>query len=500
MNAQARFDTRIPSYARATHGVVLLFALLCALTLTYNGAFFDEGIYITAGIRTLEGHGQTDGYLTWFGGSLVWPVLAAIGYHVGGLVGTRVIAVLLSTITLVMLGQATKNVFGVKAGFWATLAFALNGPFVALARQGVYDVAALMGIAVAFWAVTELCHRNHRGWLLLAAAAYAFAVFSKYPTGLMIIPLVGILLVLRGERGVTDVPLLAFTGGAIGLAIFVPLRDQIGVFFDWRIQNRPSFGVSPDVILFAIAYLSILPVTLALLGWLQARGRRMVATIFIACLGIWPVYHILARDPVGTNKHLVLGFLFAYPLVGVALSSFWSATRNRLAGKAVALATMAGLTALGLLQVTQADRAFPNLTWPAEFLAERVSPGETLLINESWPITLALYARGRITSPWDVYDTYRLTSEPGAPGICDYDWIVDVRGSYSWPAEIQEALDQCTVYTRVYSHVSTVVNPGADLAYVSYPVETVIWQATLRPDPVTGRQTAARSSSFPQEP
>ena len=63
-------------------GLVFLFGLL---TLNYNGPFFDEAIYITAGQRTLEGFGYSDGYITWFAGSLLWPALA--GLLVGPLVG-----------------------------------------------------------------------------------------------------------------------------------------------------------------------------------------------------------------------------------------------------------------------------------------------------------------------------------------------------------------------------------------------------------------------------
>jgi hypothetical protein len=447
------------------------------MSLTYNGAFFDEGIYITAGVRTIQGFGRDDGYLTWFAGSLLWPVIAAIGFRFGGLIGTRAISVLLSTLTLAALGKTATNLFDEKAGFWATLAFAISGPFVVMSRQGVYDVPALLGVAVAFWATTEFARRDHRGWLIVVAGACTFAVFAKYPIGLMILPVIALLWTLRERKGLTDIPMLAFVGGAIGLAVFVPLRDQISVFFSWRLENRPGFGVPVRVIAFAIVYLSTAPAMLALAGWLSSKRQRKVATVLLACLGIWPIYHLLAQDPVGTNKHMLFGYIFAYPLVGVALSRLWSGRRILLLRRIGALALVAGLAWLGFMQIGQGDQSFPNLTWPSNYLAERVTPGDRLLINESWPITMVLYTRGRINSPWDVYDTYRLTTEATAPNVCDYDWIVDVRGSYRWPEEVQSAIDGCTGYQRVYSHVSTVVNLGTDLAYVSYPVETVIWHA-----------------------
>ena len=64
-----------------------------------NGPFVDEGLYTVAGLRVLEGRGLSDGYVRWFNGSpFVWPVLAALGHHVAGLAGARLMAAILSTV------------------------------------------------------------------------------------------------------------------------------------------------------------------------------------------------------------------------------------------------------------------------------------------------------------------------------------------------------------------------------------------------------------------
>lgn len=60
--------------------------------LNSNGRFFDKGIYITVGLRTMEGHGYSDRYLIWWGGTLLWSVLAGIGYRIAGTVGARALA------------------------------------------------------------------------------------------------------------------------------------------------------------------------------------------------------------------------------------------------------------------------------------------------------------------------------------------------------------------------------------------------------------------------
>src|SRR5919106_3834712 len=58
-----------------------------------NGPFVDEGLYTVAGLRVLEGHGLSDGYMAWFNGSpFAWPVIAGLGHHLAGLAGARFMA------------------------------------------------------------------------------------------------------------------------------------------------------------------------------------------------------------------------------------------------------------------------------------------------------------------------------------------------------------------------------------------------------------------------
>jgi 4-amino-4-deoxy-L-arabinose transferase-like glycosyltransferase len=520
--------------------VVGIWFVVCLLTLNYNGPFFDEAIYITAGQRTLEGFGYSDGYLTWFAGSLLWPMLSYLGYGVAGLVGTRIVALLLTTVAFAAVVKAAENLFGARAAFWTALAFALNGPLLALARLGVYDVPALTGLAVAFWALTELAQRNQRFWLVMAAVAFMAGFFSKYPMGIVLLPLLGVLFFLRREKAFLDMGIFAFISLAILLVFLLPAREQIETLVTFQTTTKPTFGVTRGTILAGILYAMVIPTLLALGGWFvailrprpktlaspagatpasspqgpvtsanmehplitrpgQASGRAEASgrwfligerwglpTVLLLNLGLWPAYHIVSGNPVSVNKHLVFSLALAYPLAGLGLSALWSgmcqavgengSPKRRLLPRLAAVVIVLLLAGYAAIQWNQSDYAWPDTRPAATYLLAHVQPGEKLLINESWPYTMALYTQGRIASPWDVYDLYRITHGEGPADICSYDWVVDTQGSYAWPQDVREAIEKCATYRPVSTTTSYVIALGADWNYVRYPVQTIVWQ------------------------
>jgi hypothetical protein len=303
---------------------------------------------------------------------------------------------------------------------------------------------------------------------------------AKYPIGAMLVPLLGLLFVLRRDRATLDAGVFAFVSAGIGLMVYLPLREQMAQFFSWRLTNTPEFGVTVQMIGFAIIYLSAAPVLLSIAGWFTAKSHRLLASVLLASLAIWPAYHLMRADPTGTNKHLVFGFLFAYPLIGLALSALWGTTETRyhFLRRAGVVAITVALAGAGFFQVNQADQGWPNARDAAQYLINNVQPGEQLLISESWPYTMYLYNAGRIESPWDVYDDYRI-AEDGLEGeLCGFEWFVNVKGSYAWSDGVLQTVDACSGFELAHTSVDTVVNLGPDLRYVSYQVHTEVWQNT----------------------
>ncbi|PWH14967.1 MAG: hypothetical protein DDG58_12045 [Ardenticatenia bacterium] len=459
-------------YWMATWLVVGLWLALCMATLDYNGPFFDEGIYITAGQRALEGYAASDNYLSWFAGSMLWPTFAALGYNVGGLIGARAVATIFVTIAFIATLLATRNLFGEAVAFWTALALALSGPLLALAHLGVYDVPALAGIAVSFWAITKLHRRDHRVWLVLAALTYVFALFSKYPTAAMFLSLAGLMLALRRARAVMDIAIFGFVAVAVLLIFYIPLRaplSQLGPY----LAPQELLRQPPLVLTSSVIYFGGLPIVLALLGWLMARDRPLLATVLLASLVMWPAYHLWQAFVVGLSKHVVFGFLFGYPLIGLALSRLWARWH-----RAAVIAICAALVMVGAIQWQQLDHVWPDVRTAAAYLTEHVKPGDKLLINDSWPYTMYLYMTGRIHQPQDVIDIYS-REEAGMP-LCNYHWFVESDYTPRWPPDVLEELKQCRTFREVFSTLSSVSMLNFGFDYVVVPVKIVIWRNHLQ--------------------
>jgi hypothetical protein len=145
-------------------------------------------------------------------------------------------------------------------------------------------------------------------------------------------------------------------------------------------------------------------------------------------------------------------------------------------GQAAAVVLVVGLVAQGVVQIERFNRAWPDARPTADYLLAKVQPGDKLLINESWPYTSYLYDAGRIESPWDVFDVYRITHGQSEIDLCEYDWFVDSQGVYQWPGSVVFELHRCGVFEPVLTTESTVIGMGRDLDYVRYQVKVVVWQ------------------------
>jgi hypothetical protein len=461
--------------------VVAVFAAVEVLLITapLGGATIDEGLYIAAGLRTLGGHGISDGYLSWFSGSLLWPAVAGIGYELSGLEGARLMALLSIVVAIVATVKATGNLFGPRARFFAALLLVTNGPVLMLAHLAVYDALAIAGVATSFWCITELAKRDHRAWLLAAALSLSLGVLAKYPTLFFAGPtLMALLVLLRKERAVTDLVMFGFVFAVVPMILFLSEREQFSMLFTNNLAlQTESFGASEKTVAYAQAYFTAVPAVLALAGWLALPGRRLLATALASGAAGPVAYHLLSQSGVSDHKHAVYGLVFAAPLGGVALAGAFRDWRRRVA----MVPALIALAFLGVAQMQRLDEGSPDLRPSVQYLSAHMKPGQELLINNSWPFIPYLYERGVLASPWDVYDVYRVRSGQAHGGVCRFDWFVDAPGGSSWSARIRRQAKRCGTFREVFIQPEPLVGLSTDrLDFIQYTGYARIWKNVHR--------------------
>ena len=417
---------------------------VCIVWLAANGPFVDEGLYIVAGMRVLEGRAVSDGYLAWFNGSpFVWPVLAALGHHAGGLAGARLLAAILSTVTLWAFARTAESLFGRSVARWCALAFGVNGLFMALAHFAVYDVAALAALAVSMWCLTRSSTSAASMWVIAASVAFAGAVIAKYGYILMVVPLLGFLVSVGGVKR-----------SGRPLAVFLSVAGVILAAYFWLLFGSlvpPSsaaylgqtFGRSRGHIAVLQIVFGLVPFALAGAGALVAwrRGERLLAVTCVLALSVYPAFHLWTANFVSAQKHVVAGFLFAYLLAGLALERLWT-SRSR----ATAATVLVVLTLWGGLQCYWQDRSWSDIRTLARHLALNIERGDRVVAESSWNYMLYLYPRGLIESPADVIDA-NYPPRGDRRDACDIPWMV---GNPDSAAMIRGALSHCR-HRRVLS-------------------------------------------------
>jgi hypothetical protein len=402
-----------------------LLVQMSVIWLAANGPFVDESLYIVAGIRVLEGHGVSDGYIAWFNGSpFVWPVIAALGHHLGGLSGARAMAALLSAVTLAAFAKTAENLFGDAVAEWCALTFAGNGLFMALAHFAVYDVAALTAVAVSMWCVSRST-TGMSGWTIGAAIAFTCAVIAKYGFMLMVVPLLGLLMsragVGRSTRAVTV--FLSLSAGILTAYFWLFFASLLPTSSAAYLDQTFGRGRSHIVVLQAVFGLA--PAGLAMVGAVVAwrrRQRLLVGTCLLA-LSLYPLFHVWSANFVSGQKHVVAGFLFAYLLVGVGLEHLWESS-----ARVAVVAALVALMVWGGVQCYWQDRSWSDTRSLGRYLVLHMKRGDRVVAESSWNYIVDLYPRQLIASPADVIDA-NYSHERGRLDMCQIPWLVGSQGS-----------------------------------------------------------------------
>lgn len=438
-----------------------------------KGAFIDEGIYITAGQRVLEGHGFSDGYLTWFAGHLLWPLLAGLAYQLGGLEAARLLAALLVTLAIWAASRATMNLVGRAAAPGSAAFLACSATYLALGHLAVYDAAAIALVGLGLWLCTEGVQRGRRSWLVGGAALLALAGVTKYPIAVFLVPAIAyVVAARRAARAVADVAVMSLTVGAVFLVAFLPAREQLAAFLDWRVLNNPSFGVTRAMI-GAEAAAMLLPALLIVPFGIAASDRRVRAALFVVPALVFPIYHVIAGNSVGMHKHIAFGLLWAAPIAGAGLASL---TRRSAWGRLMASVLLSSALILGFLHMRQLDAGWLDTTEGAQYLVDHVGPDDLVLASNKWPLLPLLRSSDAGVDVDQVWDAYQLEHDPTSPWVCEADWVVDEEGSIGWSPEFLAELYECGTFVVVQKSVDELTALGTTGRYVTWAAGLTVWR------------------------
>jgi hypothetical protein len=168
--------------------ILVVQAVLSARLFHAGIASDDEARYIYTGHQLILElwHGGGSPYFETFlsGAPVIYPILAAMVDHVGGLVAVRLMSLAFMLAATTFLYATTRRIFGYPAALAAAGLFAGLGLTQDLGGLATYDAMALMLVAAAaYCAVRTGPDDQHAGrWLLLVPLTLLAANATKYVT------------------------------------------------------------------------------------------------------------------------------------------------------------------------------------------------------------------------------------------------------------------------------------------------------------------------------
>jgi Dolichyl-phosphate-mannose-protein mannosyltransferase len=192
----------------------------------------DEARYIYSGhelIFELWHGGGSPYYETYMSGApVIYPVIAAMVDHVGGLAAVRLMSTVFMLIATGTLFACTKRLVGYWPGVAAAGLFAGLGLTQDLGAYASYDAMSLVLMALATFCAVHTADgdRHAPRWLLLVPATLLAANITKYPSIVfdpIVVGIAALQVVDQGSHRVISrlVALAASTGLLLALATFI---------------------------------------------------------------------------------------------------------------------------------------------------------------------------------------------------------------------------------------------------------------------------------------
>jgi hypothetical protein len=457
---------------------VVSVAQLLRLAGGFNGASSEEGLYLTAGLRTWDGEVVGDNLLTQLPGSVLWPALGSLGYELYGIAGARLLALLCFVVAYIALVLGTRNLFGERPAAFCGFSLAVSAPFLAVGKLAHMESLALAAMSIAFLAITQMMSKDDRLWLLVGSLAMVIATLAQYRAAFFVLPIVLMLLVSRGDRGRLDVIVLLLSGTLGFIVYFEAFPQQVEV----ALQNfsvltphafENAFASATGKRLLVLLW-GGLPVLLAAIGCYRVQGeRRRLACALAIPAALWTAALLIWADPAEllVFPDLAIGLLPAYPVIGLAIASMSLELAER-----VALGLVFVLIAMvSWVHVSAFDTSWANYRPLTSQLESSMQPGQDLLVNDRWPFALPLYDQGLIEEPTEIFDEESILTNATLLDLCSFEWFVRGDGALGWPAFVETAITSCGSFEQQSTATMPVTGISDRLRETNAKVMGEVW-------------------------
>ena len=423
---------------RAPWGKLALLALLLvqvalAARPGMNGTpFEDEGLYIYMGHRMID-HLLHGAFLSEYPGAYFsgapgfYPVLAALGDHVGGLQGARTVSLLFALGATICVNGLGRQLHGRLAGLLGAAAFVLCGSVIYQSDFATFDSTTLFLVAAAAWLTVYSVRHDRYLWAPAVAVLLVLAFYAKY-AGAVYLPIVAALAVAAAARNERLLVLrrtvfMLVAAVALGFFIYALWGLSLGQGIAVTTTSRNVLNPATTASLVHQIGLWVGPwLALAAVGALLTRRTWMVSAVLLAGAVVAPLQQVRIGEATSLAKHVAFGMIFAAPLVGLLLSRLVSRVRL------VSVPLVAGvLVSLGVSGLHYSHEFLTGWVSDAAVIAPldrliAATPGKPILGDQPAPERYALRTR---TAPAQWRDTYSFS----------YD-------SKSGPPAYKEAIDQ----------------------------------------------------------
>lgn len=389
----------------AVLGAIVLFALMARIiNLNFNSVFLDEAIYIILGKKILDfKFEEVAGSISWVGGfPFFYPLISGIFYSFGGILGSRLINVILGTVCVVLIYFFSKNLkffserkFNEICGLIAASILATAAIPVAFSRIAIYDTLAFTLFLLSMVILQSALVSRKKYLFLVSALILFFAFLTKYIVfvfltfGLCLIWYVTIGKKLKKET-LENLKLfwlpLIFLVAFYFWANFTSLVD----FFKGQVFSEKA---PPGEVISTFLYYSWHYYLLSfggLLFLLLKKYEKSLLVILLFASSLIPlVVHIVTGDISSVGQHTFLSLIFILPIIGFL---FGTVFRNYSSvGFLIVSFLIFTNIYLSIPKVVELQSFWPNTTGAVNFLKERVDRNSQILAEGGDVVSLAVY-------------------------------------------------------------------------------------------------------------